>query len=328
MSETCRVIYDRQEDMAASPNTHITSPGKWYQSDCDSSASECSKCVSFLTRLQSALEEIESSKQIIKLLQQESIDNLNDGNRVNKTTHTPYSPNTQTNSKRLKFDKWIVSTTKCQRKNSPLKNSTEINNFYVLPTANRYEPLNLQIMAEQDATPQTLGRDNPSNTPNPEHRTRLQLQHRVRIKQVDKENRENLHTYEIPTLLYGKAENKFFKVKISEGTHLNNMKDKKSEQHQIVMFGDSFLRRIRENVALSLSSKYCTYSMVKPGCELNTLLESVNRTAGNITQKDVIVICGGSNNLNQNKVKLAINCIREFIERHSHTNIILANVPI
>jgi hypothetical protein len=52
------------------------------------------------------------------------------------------------------------------------------------------------------------------------------------------------------------------------------------------------------------------------------------RTAGILTQKDVIVICGGSNDLNQNKVKLAISRIREFIERHSHTNIILANVPI
>ena len=214
-----------------------------------------------------------------------------------------------------------MSTTKCHRKNSPLKNSTEINNIYALPTANRYEPLNLQIMAEQDATPQTLGRDNPSDTPNPERRTRLQLQRRDRIKQVVKENRENLQTYEIPILLNGKTENKFLKVRISEGTHLNNMKDKKSEHHQIVMFGDSFLRRIRENVALSLSSKYCTYSMVKPGCELNTLLESANRTAGNLTQNYVIVICGGSNNFNQNKVKLAINHIREFIERHSHTNI-------
>jgi len=90
-----------ESNVGASPNTHITSPGKWYQSDCDSSASECSKCVSLLTRLHSAMEEIESSNQIIKLLQQESIDNLIDSNRVSETTHTPYSPNTQTNSKRL-----------------------------------------------------------------------------------------------------------------------------------------------------------------------------------------------------------------------------------
>ena len=246
-----------------------------------------------LRRLHSALEEIESSKQIIKLLQQESTDNLNDGNRVSETTHTPNSPDTQMNSKILEFDKWIVSTTKCHRKNSPLKNSTEINNFYALSTANRYEPLNLQIMAEQDATPQTQGRNNnPSNTSNSERRTRLKLQHRDRIKQVVKENRENFQTYEIPTLLNGKIENKFSKVIISDGTHLNNMKGKKSEQHKFVMLGDSFLRRIRENMGLSLSSKYSTYSMVKPGSELNTLLESANSTTGILTQKDVIVICG------------------------------------
>jgi hypothetical protein len=94
------------------------------------------------------------------------------------------------------------------------------------------------------------------------------------------------------------------------------------------MIGDSFLRRIRENVDLSLSSEYSAYSMVKPGCELNTLLESANSTTGVLTQKDVIVICGESNDLNQKKVKSAISCIREFKERHNHTNIIIANVPI
>jgi hypothetical protein len=38
--------------------------------------------------------------------------------------------------------------------------------------------------------------------------------------------------------------------------------------------------------------------MAKPGCELNTLLETANNISGSPTQKDVILICGGSNDFN------------------------------
>jgi hypothetical protein len=181
---------------------------------------------------------------------------------------------------------------------------------------------------EQDASPQTQGRKNPPSTPNPDHRTRLQQQCRGRDKQVMKEKKVIAQSYEIPIVLNGKIENKNSKVQVSEVTYKNKVKERKSEEHKVVMIGDSFLRQIRENVDLSLSSKYSTYSIVKPGCELDSLLESANRTAEVLTQKDIIVICGGSNDHNSNKAKSVIHGIREFIEKHNHTNIILANVPI
>jgi hypothetical protein len=49
------------------------------------------------------------------------------------------------------------------------------------------------------------------------------------------------------------------------------------------MIGDSLLRAIRENVELSLSNKFSTYSMVKPVCELITLFEAPNSAAGSLT---------------------------------------------
>jgi len=67
------------------------------------------------------------------------------------------------------------------------------------------------------------------------------------------------------------------------------------------MIGDSFLRGIRENVELSQSNKFGIYSIVKLGCELNTLLESANSVLGSLTQRDIILICGGSNDFNTDK---------------------------
>jgi hypothetical protein len=84
---------------------------------------------------------------------------------------------------------------------------------------------------------------------------------------------------------------------------------------------------IRENVELSLSNKFDIYSMVKPGCELNTLLESANSVLGSLTQRDIILICGGSNDLNFETGESIIDHIMEFIKTNNHTNIVL-NVSI
>jgi len=54
----------------------------------------------------------------------------------------------------------------------------------------------------------------------------------------------------------------------------NGVTKNKLRQHNVTMIGDSFLRGIRENVELSLNNKFGIHSMVKPGCDLNTLLES------------------------------------------------------
>ena len=113
-------------------------------------------------------------------------------------------------------------------------------------------------------------------------------------------------------------------------TYKNSVTKNKLRQHKITMIGDSFLRGIRENVELSLSNKsgIYTYSTVKPSCELNTLLESANSASGSLTQKDVIFICGGSNDLNFDKDEPIIDHIMAFIKTNNHTNTVLANVPI
>jgi len=94
------------------------------------------------------------------------------------------------------------------------------------------------------------------------------------------------------------------------------------------MIGDSFLREIRENVELSLGNKFGEYSMVKAGWELNILFESANSVLGSLTQRDIILICGGSNDFNTEKSESIIDHIMEFIKTNNCTNIVLTNVPV
>jgi hypothetical protein len=118
------------------------------------------------------------------------------------------------------------------------------------------------------------------------------------------------------------------KMVSSEVTYKNSVSKTKLRQHKVTIIADSFLRGIRENVELSLSNNFGTFSLVKPGCELKTLLETENSAAGSLTQKDVIFICGGSNDFNLDKVEPTTDHIVEFIKINNHTNIVLANVPL
>ena len=167
-----------------------------------------------------------------------------------------------------------------------------------------------------------------SDIPNHDYHTELQHQNRERIQRTDMQNKEDSQIYHIPTLLNGKTGKKSMKTVSSVVTHVNSATRNKLRQRKVTMIGDSFLRRIRENVELSLSSKVGIFSMFKPGCDLNTLLETANNISGSLTQKDVILICGGSNDFKIGKDGPVIEHIVEFIKTNNHTNIVLTNVPV
>jgi len=76
------------------------------------------------------------------------------------------------------------------------------------------------------------------------------------------------------------------KTLLSVVTYMNSATKNKLRQYKVTMVGDSFLRRIRENVEISRSNKFGIYCLVKPSCELNTLIESANIVLGNLTQRD------------------------------------------
>ena len=57
--------------------------------------------------------------------------------------------------------------------------------------------------------------------------------------------------------------------------------------------------------------------MVKPGCDLNNLLESAKSVLGSLTRKYVILMCGGSNDFNFDKDQSIIDRIMDLV-RQSH----------
>ena len=63
-------------------STSVVSSDQYNQNKCDLSVSECSNCVLLEKQLHSVVEELESAKLIIKLLQKESDEDFPHGDRT------------------------------------------------------------------------------------------------------------------------------------------------------------------------------------------------------------------------------------------------------
>jgi hypothetical protein len=224
-------------------------------------------------------------------------------------------------------NKWTVITSKCRRKGFTPKNLTVLNTTYSLTTANGYEQLtNLQDMLAEDITPKNQDENNILYTSDCDHRINLHHQGREEDQRIGRRNRKGTREYHIRTSLNGKICNTSKEAVLSAGTCRNSAAKNKPIQPNVIIIGDSFLRGIREIVEFS-SDNFGIYSMVKPGCKLNTLLESAKSVVGRFTHKDAILICGGSNDLNNNNNESVIKDIMEFIKVNNHTNI-LASVSV
>jgi hypothetical protein len=82
----------------------------------------------------------------------------------------------------------------------------------------------------------------------------------------------------------------------------------------VLLVGDSFLRGIRDSVELTTSGKFGIYNLMHPGGDLNTILQSAYKASEDLTQKDLIYVCGGSNNFNDETEGPNVDNIIEFIQ--------------
>jgi len=185
-------------------------------------------------QLHSALEDLESAKLIIKLLQKESDEDFPHGDRTSAAINSSTDTSALVQSDRLEDNKWTVITAKCRRKGFLSKNLTEANNTYPLSTANRYEqPTNLQDTQANNITPKIQEENNASDIPNHDYQTKLLHQSRGSTQRTRKENREDFQIYHIPALLNDKIGNKSMETVSSVVTYMNSVTKNKLRQHKI-----------------------------------------------------------------------------------------------
>jgi hypothetical protein len=80
-------------------------------------------------------------------------------------------------------------------------------------------------------------------------------------------------------------------------------KDNTPLEHRIILIGDSNIRGYASTLQTLLDSNYKLYSIVKPGSDSDELLKTAKKTIKQLTQKDMIVLCYGTNDCNQRSSK-------------------------
>jgi lysophospholipase L1-like esterase len=81
------------------------------------------------------------------------------------------------------------------------------------------------------------------------------------------------------------------------------------------------------NVKSSLKDNIAIQGVVKPGALTNILVNSARNEINGLSKKDMVVICGGTNDISINNSTMALHQIRDFVENNTHTNIALLTAP-
>jgi predicted phosphodiesterase len=84
--------------------------------------------------------------------------------------------------------------------------------------------------------------------------------------------------------------------------------------HKVLIVGDSHARLCATKVKSEIKGSFDVQGIVKPGARAGVLVNTANSDITNLTKNNVIILCGGSNDVAKNDSKTAVRHIRNFIK--------------
>jgi len=131
-------------------------------------------------------------------------------------------------------------------------------------------------------------------------------------------------THRIPVLVNGLTTVDVSKKNICQKPKSSSRQNK---GHKIVIISDSHARGSASNVKHNLNDNYRCSGFVRPGANIDTLTSSTTEYIKHLTNNDIIVFWGGTNDVSKNNSHDGLKHITNFVKVNSHTNIILMSVP-
>ncbi|PNF15767.1 hypothetical protein B7P43_G17145 [Cryptotermes secundus] len=118
--------------------------------------------------------------------------------------------------------------------------------------------------------------------------------------------------------------------KKSEQKHKNQQSNNtcnmvKSKKHSVLILGDSHAKRSADLIMNELSKEFGVIGIVKPGARSSDILNT--NIDKRMTKNDIVVVWAGTNDIGKDRAKEGINNVINFIERTSHTNILIMEAP-
>jgi lysophospholipase L1-like esterase len=87
------------------------------------------------------------------------------------------------------------------------------------------------------------------------------------------------------------------------------------------------MRNCAANVKSSLKNNFEVQGVVKPGAVANILVNSAKNEVKGLSKRDIVIICGGANDIGRNDTSSALHQIMDFVANNKHTNIALITAP-
>jgi hypothetical protein len=95
----------------------------------------------------------------------------------------------------------------------------------------------------------------------------------------------------------------------------------------MLIIGDSHTRLWTQFVKSQIKENFYVQGLVKPGAGVDILVTTANSDIASLTKNDVLIVCGGANDVAKNNTKRALNHISNFVKSNNHINIIVSNSP-
>ena len=90
---------------------------------------------------------------------------------------------------------------------------------------------------------------------------------------------------------------------------------------------DSHARGCAQEVQHNRRCCFEVHEFVKPGANAQMIVNTSTKTMGKLTKKDVVVVWGGTRDVGKNETDKGLRQIRNFVENHKQTNVIVMSVP-
>jgi len=153
------------------------------------------------------------------------------------------------------------------------------------------------------------------------------------VRQVSRRQKSNINSkgLKIPTIVNGKIVN-------SEVINSTKLEDKSNRtprnknlklRHKVLIIGDSHLKSNTDNMEQFLNTKVAVCSLIKPGAPINQILSGQEKELKDPSKKDVIVISGGSNDIDNNckKGNEVLLKMTKFTQSYNNTKIVIMSIP-
>jgi hypothetical protein len=97
-------------------------------------------------------------------------------------------------------------------------------------------------------------------------------------------------------------------------------------KRKIFIIGDNHACGIASEILLNLDNDFEIQGIVKSVSDLAAIKHTVNRDTSTLTKHDAVVEWGGTRDISRNESQKGLCQIRNFMEKHSHTNVLVVNV--